>query len=118
MTKHPSRKAMNFRHLRGCDTIVNSNVYPVCQSLKNKLRVGAGQIVIAEYVPNFFWDGRVLLFWWCDSWEYPVILDSGYSDCLCFSALRWAFFVRVSLWGSRGAAWLLNFVFGVTLAYV
>ena len=25
--------------------------------------------------------------------------------------------VRVSLWGSRGAAWLLGFVFGVALGY-
>ena len=33
--------------------IVNSNIYTVCQSLKNKLRVGAGKTVIAEYVPNF-----------------------------------------------------------------
>ena len=31
---------------------VNSNIYPVSQSLKNKLRVGAGQTVIAEYVLN------------------------------------------------------------------
>ena len=33
--------------------LVNSNIYPVCQSLKNKLRIGVGQTVIAEYVPNF-----------------------------------------------------------------
>ena len=27
------------------------------------------------------------------------------------------FFVRVSLWGSGGAAWLLDFIFGVALGY-
>ena len=47
----------------------------------------------------------------------PVILDSGYSGCLCFLVLRWAFFFRVSLWGSEGAAWLLDFVFEVALSY-
>ena len=26
MTKHPSRKIMNFRHLLGCDTIVLENI--------------------------------------------------------------------------------------------
>ena len=37
----------------GIRFLVNSNIYPVCQSLQNELRVGAGQTVIAEYVPNF-----------------------------------------------------------------
>ena len=37
----------------GIRFLVNSNIYPVCQSLKNKLRVGAGQTVITEYVPDF-----------------------------------------------------------------
>ena len=36
----------------GIRFLVNSNIYPECQGLKNKLRVGAGQTVIAEYVPN------------------------------------------------------------------
>ena len=26
MTKHPSRKVMNFRHLLGCDTIADANI--------------------------------------------------------------------------------------------
>ena len=29
MTKHPSRKVMNFRHLLGCDTIVTMHMYSV-----------------------------------------------------------------------------------------
>ena len=47
--KHPSGDARFGIHF-----LVNSNIYPVCLSLKNKLRVGASQTVIAEYVPDFW----------------------------------------------------------------
>ena len=73
------------------------------QSLKNKLRVGAGQIVVAEYVPNFLFQigmggcwfsegaipGSILLFWTVD---------------IRFVSVSWPcvglFLVRVLLWGS------------------
>ena len=104
----------------GIRFLVNSNIYPVCQSLKNKLRVGAGQTVIAEYVPNFLFQmgmggccfcdgatpGSILLFW---------AVDFGLS---LFLGLALGFLcVRVSLWGSLGVGWLLDFVFGIALGY-
>ena len=104
----------------GIRFLVNSNIYPVCQSLKNKLRVGAGQTVIAEHVPNFLFQigmggccfsdgailGSILLFWTVD-----IRVVSVPWPCVGL------FFVRVSLWGSGGAAWLLDFVYGVALGY-
>ena len=34
MTKHPSRKVMNFRHLLGCDTIVTKSVSKLGEDFK------------------------------------------------------------------------------------
>ena len=101
----------------GIRFLVNSNVYPVCQSLKNKLRVGVGQTVIAEYVPSFCF--RL-------GWVSVASLMVRFLGVSCYSgqwifglslflSLALGFFVLVSLWGYGGAAWLLDFVFGVTL---
>ena len=104
----------------GIRFLVNSNIYPVCQSLKKKLRVGAGQTVIVEYVPNFlfqmgmggccFSDGAIPgSSCYSGQWIFDLSLFLGLAlGMLC---------VRVSLWGSRGAARLLDFVFVVALGY-
>ena len=34
--------------------------------------------------------------------EHPVILDSGYSGCLCFLVLRWAFYAFGCHYGALG----------------
>ena len=92
----------------GIRFIVNSNIYPVCQSLKNKLRTRAGQTVIAEYVPNFLFQIRMGA---CYSGPWIFGLSLFFGLALGF------FFVWVPLWVSGGAAWLLDFVFRLALGY-
>ena len=105
----------------GIRFLVNSNIYPVCQSLKNKLRVGAGRTVIAEYVPNFLFQmgmggccfsdgaipGSILLFWAVD-----IRLVSVSWSCVGLF-MRSGVIAGLSGCGS----WLLDFVFGVAFGY-
>ena len=93
--------------------LINSSVYPVCQSLKNKLRDGAGQTVIADYVPNcgfrLGWTGVVSLavrFLGASCNSGQRILGSS-----LFLGLALDFFVQVSLWGFGGVARLFGFRF-------
>ena len=92
----------------------------MCQSLKNKLRVGAGQTVIIEYVPNFCfrlgWAGVASLMvrflgvsCYSGQWIFEFSL---------FPGLALGFFSFGCHYGPLGgAAWLLDFVFGVALSY-
>ena len=111
----------------GIRFLVNSNIYPVCQGAKNKLRVGPGQTVIAEYVPNFLFrigmggccfsdgeiPGSILLFWTVDirvvsvSWPCVGLFSFGchYGALgvrlffwISFSGLLWA--TGQGEWGS------------------
>ena len=48
MTKHPSRKAMNFRHLLGCDTIVRFKMLALLPVEKTAIL-----ITISKLIPLF-----------------------------------------------------------------
>ena len=99
--------------------LVNSNTYPVCQSLKNKLRVGAGETVIVKYVPNFLFKIGMGGFCFSDGAIPGSILFSGqwiFGSSL-FLDLALGFLCSGVIVGLWGAAWLLDFVFGVALGY-
>ena len=65
----------------GIRFLVNLNIYPVCQSLKNKLRVGAGQTVM----PNMY-------FTFCFRWGWVGVasLMVQFLEVSCYSG-RWIF---------------------------
>ena len=88
----------------GICSLVTTSVYPVCQSLKNQLRVGAGQTVIAEYVPNcsfrLGWGGVVsvavrFLGVYCNSGQWIFRLSLFLSLALASFRLG----VVMGLWG-------------------
>ena len=110
----------------GIRFLVNSNIYPVCQSLKNNLRVGAGQTVIAECVLNILFqmgmggccfsdDGipeSILLFWTVDirvvsvSWSCVGLFFAFGFHCGAFG-VRLCFWIFVSglLWTTGHGGW-------------